>query len=162
MIYAVLITISLCFLVYRFRLDVLNNETLGSRKAERNRIFEEVRDMPGVLTIAVDEIYLDKDNLYIKSDPVRETFYFNSQDKDYYGKAINEVFDMKLSIDKRFVPCKIGLYGSVYRTVSNIFFRREELYLPIKIFTDSWTRVARHVATCLPLTYCWGISFLCG
>ena len=52
--------------------------------------------------------------------------------------------------------------GSVYRTVSNIFFRREELYLPIKIFTDSWTRVARHVATCLPLTYCWGISFLCG
>ena len=53
-------------------------------------------------------------------------------------------------------------FGSVYRTVSNIFFRREELYLPIKIFTDSWTRVARHVATCLPLTYCGGISFLCG
>lgn len=121
MIYAVLITISLCFLVYRFRLDVLNNETLGSRKAERNRIFEEVRDMPGVLTIAVDEIYLDKDNLYIKSDPVRETFYFNSQDKDYYGKAINEVFDMKLSIDKRFVPCKIGLYRDVKPFVGNIY-----------------------------------------
>ncbi len=113
MIIAILITISLCFLVFRFRLDVLNNETLESRQIEHFRIYEEVRDMPGVLTIAVDQIYFDKDYLYIKSDPIRETYYFRGQNKGYYGATINEVFDIKLSVDKRFTPCKIGLYRDV-------------------------------------------------